>query len=130
MKNNLKDYKKFYSESSYWKKLKKFAQKAGISVVYAALLLYYALQNPKLPKKYKGIILGALGYFILPVDAIPDFIPLVGFSDDLGVLLLAIGHVAMHIDDETKKRAKKKLKEWFQSYDAKDFKEVEEKLHH
>ena len=128
MKNNLEIYEKFYSESSYWKKLKKFAKKAGISVVYAALLLYYALQNPKLPKKYKGVILGALGYFILPLDVIPDFIPIVGFSDDLGVLLLALGHVAMHVDDETKTKARKKLKDWFGSYDVKEFEEVENKL--
>jgi len=54
-----------------------------------------------------------LGYFISPLDIIPDFTPLVGFSDDLGVLAAAIATVSAHITDEVRAQTAKKLKQWF-----------------
>ena len=61
----------------------------------------------------KATILGALGYLISPIDAIPDFIPVAGFSDDLGVLAAAIAAIGFYIDDEVKNKADEKLAEWF-----------------
>jgi len=61
----------------------------------------------------KVIIIGALGYFISPVDAISDFIPVVGYADDLGVLTLAIATVAAYITYNVKAQAHEKLTEWF-----------------
>lgn len=104
---------KHYSEEKFWTKLKKFAVKAGHSVVYTALLLYYTLQKPELPMKARVTILAALGYFILPLDLIPDIAVGVGFTDDLGALGVALIQVAMHIDDDVRKKAKTKLSEWF-----------------
>lgn len=104
---------KHYSEDKFWAKLKKFGKKAGSSVVYAVLLLYYTLQKPEVPKKAKATIIGALGYFILPVDLIPDFAVGIGFTDDLGALGIALIQVAIYIDDEIKMKAKNKLAEWF-----------------
>lgn len=104
---------KHYSEDKFWSKLKRFALKAGHSVVYTSLLLYYTLQKPELPKKARVTILAALGYFILPLDLIPDFVAGVGFTDDLGALGVALFQVAIHIDDEVKKKAKDKLVNWF-----------------
>lgn len=117
---------KHYSDEKFWTKLKKFAVKAGHSVVYTALLLYYTLQKPDLPKKARITILAALGYFILPVDLIPDFAVGIGFTDDLGALGVALIQVAMHIDDEVKKKAKAKLTDWFGA-DV-DTSEVDKKL--
>ncbi|KAB7668448.1 YkvA family protein [Bacillus sp. B1-b2] len=104
---------KHYSEDKFWTKLKKFGKKAGSSVVYAVLLLYYTLQKPEVPKKAKATIIGALGYFILPIDLIPDFAVGIGFTDDLGALGIALIQVAIYIDDEIKMKAKNKLAEWF-----------------
>lgn len=109
----MENMEKHYSDEKFWTKLKKFAVKAGHSVVYTALLLYYTLQKPELPMKARVTILAALGYFILPVDLIPDFAVGVGFTDDLGALGVALIQVAMHIDDEVKKKAKAKLTDWF-----------------
>lgn len=75
--------------------------------------LYYALDNPETPAWAKTAIYGALAYFISPIDAIPDIIPVVGYSDDLGVLVAAVGTVSMYITKEVKKKAKKKASEWF-----------------
>ena len=102
-----------YSEPDLWEKIKQFAKRAGTEVIEKVLILYYAAQSPDTPAWAKGLIYGALGYFILPVDAIPDAIPVVGFSDDLGVLVGALGAVAMSITPEIKALAKKKMSEWF-----------------
>jgi len=106
-------YEKHYSEESFWDKLKKYAVDAGMKVVYSGLLLYYALESPRTPMKAKLQICGALGYLILPIDIVPDLLPVVGFTDDLGALMLAIGAVAMSIDQEVKQKAKDKLKDFF-----------------
>lgn len=58
------------------------------------------------------IAIGALGYFILPIDLIPDAIPLLGFTDDAAVLIFIIKQLSC-IDEEVKKQAKEKLAEWF-----------------
>ncbi|MFJ7726800.1 YkvA family protein [Neobacillus sp. NPDC097160] len=104
---------KNFSDEKFWNKLKKFGKKAGSSVVYAVLLLYFTLQKPEVPVKAKTIIIGALGYFILPFDLIPDFAVGVGYTDDLGALGVALFQVAMYIDDDIKNKAKEKLKDWF-----------------
>ncbi|WP_348539782.1 YkvA family protein [Sporosarcina trichiuri] len=107
------DYSQHYSDSKFWHKLKKFGKKAGVKVAYAALLLFYTAKKPTTPKKAKASIFGALGYFILPLDIIPDFTPIAGYSDDLSVLLVALLTVAAYIDAESKQEAKDKLVNWF-----------------
>lgn len=92
---------------------KKIFEKAGSTAVYVVLLLYYVLQKEEVPKKNKAIIIGALGYFILPLDLIPDLAAGVGYTDDLGALLAALWQVSMYIDDDVKNQAKEKLKNWF-----------------
>lgn len=122
----MKKAEKNYSEDKFWNKLKKYGKKAGSSVVYTVLLLYYTLQKPEVPAKTKAIIIGALGYFILPFDLIPDVAVGLGFTDDLGALGIALIQVAMYIDADIKAKAKIKLEEWFGS--AVDTAEVDAKL--
>jgi len=97
--------------------------------MYAALLLFYALQDPHVPKKAKGIIMGALGYFIFPLDAIADIAPIVGYADDIGVLLLALAAVAFYISPATKCKARAKLEDWFgPELNEEELKEIDNKL--
>lgn len=115
---DLTKYEKHYSEESLVDKIAKVAKKAGIKVIYAALLLYYVLKNPLTSKGDRAKILGALGYFILPIDILPDTIPIVGYTDDLAALTWAIYAVAKNVTPEIKAQAKAKLKEWFkEEYD-------------
>lgn len=109
----LKAYERHYSHRGFWAKLSRFARAAGLEVVEKALWLYYTLVAPETPPSAKRIILGALAYFILPLDFIPDAIVGVGFTDDLSVLLLAVGTVARYITPEVKERARRKAEEWF-----------------
>jgi len=106
-----------YTDKSFRDKLKAFAVTAGREVVEKSLVLFYCLRDPNTPEWAKSVIIGALGYFIVPVDAIPDLIPAVGYADDLGVLALALSSVLMHITDKHKSLASDNLKEWFGSED-------------
>ena len=115
--NENKGYGDKFSEEGFWDKLKKVFKKAGIKVVYSALMLYYAYQRKETPVWAKTIIIGALGYFISPIDAIPDFIPVAGYTDDLGVLVAAIAAVGIYINSEVKQSAKDKLHNWFGEFD-------------
>ena len=110
---NLSNLKTNYSDKTFWSKLKSFALTAGKEVVEKALILYYTAQNPNVPSWAKGVVIGALTYFISPVDAIPDVLVGIGFTDDLGVLLAAIATVSVYINTETKEQAKDKMKDWF-----------------
>lgn len=102
-----------FSIEAFWDKVKHTAKRAGHLVVYAGLLLFYVLQKPDVPKTVKVTIIGALAYFIVPLDAIPDFAPVVGYTDDLGALGMALVQVAMYVDEDVKQKAKEKLAIWF-----------------
>lgn len=107
------EYTQQYSDENFSAKLIRYAKAAGSEVVERALQLYFALEDPATPAWAKGVIIAALGYFISPVDAIPDVIPAAGYSDDLGVLALALASVAMYITPAVKEQARAKLKDWF-----------------
>jgi uncharacterized membrane protein YkvA (DUF1232 family) len=106
-------YEKHFSEDSFWNKIGKYAKEAGTKVVYSGLILYYAVQSPNTPLKSKIQIYGALGYLILPLDLVPDLLPVVGYVDDLGALGLAIAATAMSIDEGVKQKAKDKITDFF-----------------
>jgi uncharacterized membrane protein YkvA (DUF1232 family) len=110
-------YARLFDEKEFWDKMKRFGRKAGIKVVYAALLLYYVLKSPATSAKDRAKILGALGYFILPIDVIPDFIPIAGFTDDLAALTWGVYCVIKGITPEVKANAAAKLHEWFGDFD-------------
>ena len=114
-KNNTEvvKYEDSYNDDSFWNKVKDFAKTAGENVLEPAIKLYYVFQDEDTPAWAKTTILGALGYFISPIDAIPDVTPAVGFADDLGVLAAAVTAVASHIKEEHTNKAKEALKLWF-----------------
>lgn len=113
MHDEKSEYTEVYSESGYWKKLKGYAAKAGREVVERSLQLYYAAQAEGTPRWAKTVIYGALGYFISVIDAVPDITPIVGYTDDLGVLVAALAAVAMYVTPEVKTQAQHKTTAWF-----------------
>ena len=117
---NYDKYQKYFSDDQFWGKVKKLVRKAGIKIVYIALLLYYVMRNPATPKADRTKILGALGYLPLPTDLIPDFLPVAGYTDDLAALTWALYSVAKNITPEVKIQARQKLGEWFEDYDAQE----------
>lgn len=113
MARDLVQYAGKYSESGFWRKLRRHAGSAGKEIVEKALLLYYALQNPTTPGWAKAVITGALGYFIWPVDVLPDVMPGMGFTDDLAIIAVALATVALNIDNDVRKKAAARMTEWF-----------------
>lgn len=70
---------------------------------------YYAAIDPKTPKKVKAILFAALGYFVVPTDALPDIIVGLGFTDDATVLATALGIVGAHIQPRHRRHARRLL---------------------
>ncbi|MBN2635224.1 MAG: DUF1232 domain-containing protein [Prolixibacteraceae bacterium] len=121
-------FSKYYTDKSLWEKIRKFSKNAGEKVVYAVLLLYYAMGDKEVSIKNKLMIAASLGYFILPADAIIDFTPVIGYSDDLGVLLFALSQIASSITPEVKEKARIKINEWFSGVNESELDELEEKI--
>ena len=117
------DYAKNYSDNSFWNKVLNIAKKAGIKIIYLALLLYYALNSNNLSLRDRATIYFALGYLILPVDLIPDSIPIIGLTDDFGVLINAFKRIKENITDDIRKQAKDKLIEIFKNIDESEIAE-------
>ena len=114
---DLSEYEKDFSFDKLMSKIKETAKKAGLKAIYMALLLYYALDSPTISTMDKAIIYGALGYFICPIDIVPDIIPFIGLTDDIAVLAWAFSRVKHNVNDMTREKAKTKLKIWFGNFD-------------
>lgn len=112
-RNDDNEFEAAYTEEGFWNKLRRYASVAGREVVEKALLLFYAAQQEKAPAWAKATIAGALGYFIVPLDAVADITPAVGYADDLGVLVLAVAAVASYINDDVRGQAAAKMRDWF-----------------
>lgn len=101
-------YEKHFNENSFWDKVKNNFKVVGREITEKSLTLYYTLQKPELPVKAKMTIYGAIGYFIMPLDLMPDITPVLGYTDDMAILVASLAVVAMHIDDNILNRAKEK----------------------
>lgn len=103
-------YEKYYSEEKLQDKIAKFAKVAGGKVIYHVLVLFYLLQDKKLPLKTKLKIYGVLGYFILPTDLIPDLAVGFGYTDDMAALIWVLNTLADSITPEIEKKARDSVK--------------------
>ncbi len=121
-------YSKYYSENSLLKKVRQFASKAGQKVIYPVLILYYMLKDKNVDLKTKLIITAALGYFIFPADLIPDLAPIIGFTDDFGVLMVALTRLAGRLTPEIREKVKTRLKDWFSDVDKNKTVEIDKKI--
>ena len=107
-----KDYEKDFSSQSFFAKLASQAVKAGKDLVENALILYYVLEDSDTPMWARTAIIGALGYFISPIDFIPDLTPLLGYTDDASVIAAALVTVTQYIKPEHKAKAKATVKKY------------------
>ena len=92
----------------FWIKLKKVAGR--LPFVEDLLAAYYCAFDKQTPRHVQVALLGAIAYFILPFDFIPDMMPVLGFTDDAAVLATAIRMVAVHITDDHREAARAALK--------------------
>ena len=93
--------------AGFWRTFAKAAKQIPFAEDLAAA--YYCALDPETPSRAKAVLLGALAYFVLPMDAVPDFLALVGFSDDIAVLTLAIATVRNNMTEAHRIAARKSL---------------------
>lgn len=119
----LPDFMKYadkYSPGAFIEKMSRVAKRAGARFVYASLILYYTLQSKNVSIKDKALIVGALGYLISPLDAIPDAIPIAGLGDDLAVLIFVVRKVWGNVSEDVKAKAHDRLSKWFDEDEIKE----------
>ncbi len=109
-------------------KLRHHFRVMGQQTVYAVLLMVYAYRKKDSPSWAKRIILGTMGYVLMPFDGIPDISPVVGYTDDLGVLTFGLVAIASHINDDVRIQARRQLNSLFGSIDLDQLKPIDEKL--
>lgn len=91
----------------FWRKLKRVA--ARLPFTEDLLAAYYCAFDRETPFQVKAALIGALAYFVLPFDAIPDMMPMLGFADDAAVLATALRLVASHMRPEHRAAARRAL---------------------
>ena len=74
-----------------------------------ALAMYFATLDRRTPMWVKGMVAGALAYFVMPIDAIADVLPLLGFTDDAGVMFATYQAVSKHVTDDHQLQAQEWL---------------------
>lgn len=99
------DYSKEFSEAGFWSKVKLLPRSLGRKAILRVLILYCLLINKSTPGWVKAAIVGVLGYLIMPLDAIPDVIPIVGYTDDIAAVTLLFNELKDHITPEIEKKA-------------------------
>ena len=110
------DYKKSggrYSERSFWQKISDLPRSVGRELAMQALLLYVVLTDEWTPLWAKGLAAGGLAYLILPLDAVPDFLPIGGYSDDAAVMGVVLYELHRFITPAVRERAERMLPSFF-----------------
>ena len=93
----------------FWAKLKRI----GRHLPFAEDLVAadYCTLDPATPRRVKLILLGAIAYFVMPFDAVADFLPIVGFADDAALIAAAIAQVAGSITEDHREKARETLRD-------------------
>lgn len=94
--------------AGFWRTLKSAARVVPFAPEVVAA--YFCALDPTTPRRVRMTLLGSLAYFVVPTDLLPDFLPLLGFTDDVTVLMTAIGMVASHIRPEHREAAEDALR--------------------
>ena len=92
---------------NFWPKLRRVA--ASIPFAEDLLAAYYCAFDRDTPRHVQVALIGALAYFVMPFDFIPDMMPLIGFTDDAAVLVTALRLVSTHITPAHREAARQAL---------------------
>ena len=90
-------------EQGFWPKVRRLAKR--VPFLRDLLAAYYCAMDPASPLEVKAVLMGALAYFVLPLDVVPDFLAFFGFADDAAVLYGAVKLVARHVKPEHRAKA-------------------------
>ncbi|ENK2080846.1 TPA: DUF1232 domain-containing protein [Vibrio alginolyticus] len=96
-------------EKTFWRKMKNSVKKAGEEIAVMGIKSWLAMADSNTSVRHKAILGGALAYFVLPTDMVPDVLAGVGFTDDMAALTLAANSVGNAITKEHEAQAREKL---------------------
>jgi uncharacterized membrane protein YkvA (DUF1232 family) len=94
-------------EPRLWRKLARVA--ARVTFADSLVSAWYCATDAATPAHVRAVLLGALAYFLLPADAVPDLLAGIGFADDASVIAAVVGTFAHHIKPEHRARARERL---------------------
>lgn len=115
--DKLSGYGKYYDENSFLTTLKKLIFKLSEDVVVRILMLWFLLVSGRVPIKTRLLIVAALGYLVMPADLVSDFIPALGFADDVAFLTYAFKQTSRYMDESIRKKAVEKLQRWMNPHE-------------
>lgn len=128
IEENADAFAKYFSESKLVDKLQKTAKAAGATVLYPAMLLWKLFQSDNVPAGKKTLIIGALGYFILPIDLIPDALIGTGFADDAAALMACLKAVLENITTNVSTEVKEDLHNLMGDFDENSLEAIDKVL--
>ena len=120
--------KTYFSMNSFILKIRSNLQHISLQSVYGMLLLFYTFREKSTPIWAKNIVVGVLGYFINPLDLMPDLTPFIGYTDDLGLLAFGLVTIAAYISQPIRDKAKARMTKMYGQVDELIFEEVDKKL--
>ena len=91
----------------FWRKIRRYARR--IPFAEEAVAAWYCTRDPKTPAHIKAAALAALAYFVIPTDALPDFLPTLGFADDAAMFWSVWRMIAGYVPDEHRTKAAQAL---------------------
>lgn len=109
--DGLGEYGRHYSERGFRQKVRAMPRNAGRAVVERAVTLYVILTDRETPLAARVLIVGALGYFVWPLDAVPDTIPVLGYADDAAVMGLVLSQVGRFVTPAMGERVQRLMPE-------------------
>ncbi|CEQ18973.1 YkvA family protein [Paraclostridium sordellii] len=118
-------YEKQHDENKFWIKIKKVGTNIGVKPMYLVFLLYHSLMSKSISITSKSPIAGALGYFLSFIDIIPDLTPVLGYCDDVSVIMGALGLIATQITEKIREDAKNSTKKIFPNITEAEFKLID-----
>lgn len=107
-------FERFFADEArvkrdFWPTIRRVAR--NIPFAEDAVAAYYCALDRETPTHVRAALIAALAYFVLPFDAVPDFLPLIGFADDASVIAAALATVQMHMKDRHREAARRTLED-------------------
>lgn len=109
--DELAKHGRHYSEAGFKRKVARMPRRAGRMVLERAILLYVIMTDREVPMWARALIIGALGYFVWPLDAVPDAIPVLGYMDDAAVMGLVLSQVGRFVTQAMRERVERLMPE-------------------
>ena len=125
LEENQDKFRNNFKENHFWKKIYSISKRTTQEIIYNMLILFYTLKSQQISLKKKALIVAGLGYFISPIDLIPDFIPVLGLSDDLIVSIYLINLIKELVTPEILESTRLKFKQIFKNIDDFQIKKFE-----